>query len=81
MTRSSAADTRRRHLVLDLSEFDEPVRRRDIRLLTPRLAEAYSGKTDKTITRDLNVLSEMGLITRTKQRISANKEIMQAFSN
>ena len=79
--RSSAADTRRRHLVLDLSEYDEPVRRRDIRLLTPRLAEAYSGKTDKTITRDLNVLSEMGLITRTKQRISANKEIMQAFSN
>ena len=79
--RSSAADTRRRHLVLDLSEYDEPVRRRDIRLLTPRLAEAYSGKTDKTITRDLNVLSEMGLITRTRQRISANKEIMQAFSN
>ena len=79
--RSSAADTRRRHLVLDLSEYDEPVRRRDIRLLTPRLAEAYSGKTDKTITRDLNVLSEMDLITRTRQRISANKEIMHAFSS
>lgn len=78
--RSGPADTRRRHLVLDLSERDDPVRRRDIRLLTPRLAEAYSGKTDKTITRDLNALSEMGLITRTKQSISANKEIMRAFS-
>lgn len=78
--RSGPADTRRRRLVLDLSERDDPVRRRDIRLLTPRLAEAYSGKTDKTITRDLNALSEMGLITRTKQSISANKEIMQAFS-
>ena len=78
--RSGPADTRRRHLVLDLSERDGPVRRRDIRLLTPRLAEAYSGKTDKTITRDLNALSEMGLITRTKQSISANKEIMRAFS-
>ncbi len=78
--RSGPADTRRRHLVLDLSERDGPVRRRDIRLLSPRLAEAYSGKTDKTITRDLNALSEMGLITRTKQSISANKEIMRAFS-
>lgn len=78
--RSGPADTRRRRLVLDLSERDGPVRRRDIRLLTPRLAEAYSGKTDKTITRDLNALSEMGLITRTKQSISANKEIMRAFS-
>ncbi len=79
--RSGPADTRRRHLVLDLSEHEEPVRRRDIRLLTPRLAEAYSGKTDKTITRDLNVLSEMDLITRTRLRVSANKEIMQAFSS
>ena len=78
--RSGPADTRRRHLALDLSERDGPVRRRDIRLLTPRLAEAYSGKTDKTITRDLNALSEMDLITRTKQSILANKEIMQAFS-
>ena len=79
--RSGPADTRRRHLVLDLSEHEEPVRRRDIRLLTPRLAEAYSGKTDKTITRDLNVLSEMDLITRTRRTISTNKEIMQAFSS
>lgn len=78
--RSGPADTRRRHLALDLSERDGPVRRRDIRLLTPRLAEAYSGKTDKTITRDLNALGEMDLIVRTKQSISANKEIMQAFS-
>lgn len=78
--RSGPADTRRRRLVLDLSERDESVRRRDIRLLTSRLAEAYAGKTDKTITRDLNALSEMDLITRTKQGISANKEIMQAFS-
>ena len=79
--RSGPADTRRRHLVLDLSERDEPVRRTDIRLLTPRLAEAYSGKTEKTITRDLNALSRMGLITRTRRTISTNKEIMQAFSS
>ena len=79
--RSGRADTRRRHLVLDLSEHDEPVLRRHIRHLTPRLAEAYSGKTDKTITRDLNVLSHLDLITRTRQTVSANKELMRAFSS
>ena len=77
---SGLADTRRRHLVLDLSEQDEPVRRRDIRLLTPRLAAAYSGKTDKTITRDLNTLDDMGLISRTRYRVAAKKDIIDAFS-
>ena len=79
--RNGVADNRRRHLVLDLSGHDEPVRRRDIRYLTPRLAEAYSGKTDKTITRDLNTLRRLGLITRSERLIAANKRIMLAFTN
>ena len=77
--RSSPTDVRRRHLVLDLSERDEPAPRRDLRLLTPRLAAAYAGKTDKTITRDLNALSEMGLITRTREGVAARKGILDAF--
>ncbi len=77
--RSSPTDVRRRHLVLDLSERDEPAPRRDLRLLTPRLAAAYAGKTDKTITRDLNALSEMGLITRTREGVAAKKGILDAF--
>ena len=79
--RNGVADNRRRHLVLDLSEHDDPVRRRDIRYLTPRLAEAYSGKTDKTITRDLNTLRRLGLITRSERLIAANKGIMLAFTS
>ena len=79
--RSGHADTRRRHLVLDLSEYDEPVRRREIRLLTPRLAAAYAGKTDKTITRDLNMLVQLGLIIRTGNLIRANTTILRAFSS
>ena len=78
--RSGPADIRRRHLVLDLSEHDEPVSRRNIRLLSPRLAAVYSGKTEKTITRDLNVLSHMGLIARARQGVIADKNIMDAFS-
>ncbi len=79
--RSGRADTRRRHLVLDLSERDGLVRRGDVRLLTPRLAEAYAGKTEKTITRDLNELSGMGLIVRTRQGILANKRLIQGFTD
>ena len=78
--RTGAADTRRRHLVLDLPDNGQPVRRREVRHLSPRLAEAYAGKTDKTITRDLNTLDKMGLITKTRGSISANKEIILAFS-
>ncbi len=78
--RPGLADTRRRRLVLDISERESPVPRRDIRLLTPRLAEAYAGKTEKTITRDLNVLERMGMITRSRHGISANRDIIEAFA-
>ena len=78
--RSGPADARRMRLVLDLSERAGPVPRGDIRLLTPELAAAYAGRTAKTITRDLNALSDMGLVTTTRHTVSANKEILDAFS-
>lgn len=78
--RSGVANTRRRHLVLDLPDDGQPVRRRDIRLLSPRIAAAYAGKTDKTITRDINALDGMKLIVKTTQGISANKGIIEAFA-
>lgn len=77
--RNGVADTRRRHLVLDLSNFDSPIPRRNIRTLTPRLAEAYLNRTNKTITRDLNALREMRLITQTHAGIVANSAMMRAF--
>ena len=73
------ANSRRRRLALDLSERDRPVPRREIRRLTPELAEAYYGKTDKTITRDLNVLRDMQLVKRTKEGITANTALLLAF--
>ena len=77
--RDGVADARRRHLVLDLSEYDGPVPRRDIRTLTPRLAEAYLNRTSKTITRDINSLKEMGLIRQTDEGITTNKERVLSF--
>ena len=77
--RMSPADVRRRHLVLDLSGSGEPVPRSSLRLLSPRLAEAYSGMTDKTLTRDINALRDLGLIRRVPEGWVANEERILAF--
>ena len=77
--RKGFANTRRRNLVLDLSDVDGPVPPRDIRTLTPRLAEAYLKKTNKTITRDINVLKTMGLVRQTRNGIEPTVDMMLAF--
>ena len=78
--RTGPADSRRRRLALALSERDSPIPRREIRRLTPELTEAYYGKTDATITRDLNALADMGLVKRTKEGATANANLLLAFS-
>ena len=77
--RKGFANTRRRNLVFDLSEIDGPVPPRDIRTLTPRLAEAYLNKTSKTITRDINVLKSMGLVRQIREGIEPTVDTMLAF--
>ncbi len=77
--RSGIANARRRTLVLELSKSETPVRRRAIRNLSQELFEQYYGKTDKTITRDLNVLAGMDLITRTPTGVQARKDLLRAF--
>lgn len=60
------ADRRRLRLVLDLTrrheETFEPIRKREMRHLSPSLSEAYAGKTEKTLTRDLNATLAIGLL-------------------
>ncbi len=58
------SDQRRRHLVLDLSTLPAPVPRGKLREVSPRVAREYAGKTDKTLSRDLNALERMGLVRR-----------------
>ena len=78
--RTGPADSRRRRLALALSERDRPIPRREIRRLTPELTESYYGKTDATITRDLNALADMGLVKRTSEGAIANTNLLLAFS-
>ncbi|NOZ95875.1 MAG: Fic family protein [Acidobacteria bacterium] len=56
---------RRRRLVIDLTTSDGPVPFNKIRHISPRIAEAYAGKTDKTVRRDLNHLQKIGLVSKT----------------
>lgn len=74
-----AADTRRRRLVLDLTLQGKPVPLAEIRHITPRIAEAYAGKTDKTVQRDINQLLEMGLIEKRGGGIQIKRDLMLAF--
>jgi DeoR/GlpR family transcriptional regulator of sugar metabolism len=39
----------------------------------------YKGKTDKTLTRDINELAKAGLLKNDLGRIMANKEEMRSF--
>ena len=75
----NATDLRRRQLVVDLSDETEPVPVARLRYLSPRIAEAYAGKTDRTIRRDVTVLEEMDLISRSYEGVEINRELMSAF--
>ena len=71
---------RQRELVLALSDEGEPVPRARLRRLTPALAEAYAGKQTKTVTRDINVLVELGLVERSGPGlVRARTELMLRF--
>jgi Fic family protein len=51
----------------------------ELRLLTPKLAEQYAGKDDKTISRDVNKLVGLDLAEKMGGRIRPKIEIMAAF--
>ena len=77
--KNKSADLRRRRLILDLSATREPVTISKIRHITPRIAEEYADKTQKTVIRDINMLSKLHLIKKTDDGIQANKELILAF--
>ncbi len=77
--RTSDAHVRQRHLILDLSQVKSPTTRQELNMLTPRVAVAYSGKSPKTLTRDIRLLKEMELLVEKDGLFKANKEIILAF--
>lgn len=63
--RTRAGDHRRRMLVEALGAEEAPVRIGRLRYLEPKLAEAYAGKSEKTLSRDVRWLEAQGLVQRT----------------
>ena len=77
--RETATDRRRRRLVIDLSASAQPVPLSKLRHISPRVAESYASKTEKTVNRDVNHLLQLGLVERTREGVRARTEIMRAF--
>ena len=75
----SSTDIRRRRLVIDLTNQQDSVPVAELRYVSPRIAEAYAGKTDKTIQRDVNILLKMNLVKRSEKGIQVKRELMSAF--
>ncbi len=77
------ADRRRLRLVLEVSKAyraaGAPVSREGLRWLSPKLSEAYSGKTDKTLTRDLNAIEKLELFKRNRAGYAPNDEVLLGF--
>ncbi|MCX5753150.1 MAG: Fic family protein, partial [Candidatus Krumholzibacteria bacterium] len=77
--RDSVTDLRRKRLVLDLAGQNAPVPLAQVRYITPRIAETYARKTEKTVKRDINALKTMNLIEQDSGAIRAKQEVMLAF--
>lgn len=75
--KESKIDKRRRNLMLDLSAADEaavPLAR--LRHISPRSAEAYAGKSDKTVQRDVAELAALDLVAVERGIVRTLKERM-----
>lgn len=69
---------RRRDLVLTMP-VGKVVSKKEIRRLSPELAEQYAGHEDRMIQRDLNALEKLGLVRRARGGYEPCAFIMNAF--
>jgi Fic family protein len=76
---SAAVRTRRRDLLVALSEKAGPVPTSEVALLNPGVARSYATRTRKTLTRDLNALRDLGLVELGKTGARARIEQVLAF--
>jgi Fic family protein len=76
---ATESDMRRCHLALDLSARTEPVPLSEIPLVSPRLAQSYAKRVERTLIRDLNFLKDAGLVEKTPSGYRARKETAAGF--
>lgn len=69
----------RRALIAEVLLFREPVAKKDIPLLTPELAQIYAASGPKTLTRDLNELTAIGLVRAVDGGYQADSEVLMSL--
>lgn len=77
--KDSESEDRKRQLVVDLSQRNEPILWDKVPEISPRVAVLYSKLTPRTLLRDLEALAEMNLIRFEKEGIVTNKKLLSAF--
>ena len=77
--RPSPALSRRREIALALTDRPQPATRTELRRLDPTVAELYAGKTDKTLTRDINWLLKENLVEKRHGGYRARVDRMRSF--
>jgi Fic family protein len=75
----SGPEVRQRRLLLDISKAEHPYPISHLRIASPQTAEAYEGKSSKTLARDLRSLASKGLIKTDGDTVTARKELVLAF--
>ena len=70
---------RRRHLALDLAAIDRPASKDEIPLISRRLHDAYKNKNPRTLSRDISLLIDMGLIEQIDDKYRIDKKPIMAF--
>jgi len=76
---STVTAERQRTLVLALTEAGAPIKKAHLMTFTPEVAQAYRGRSSKTLTRDVNVLRKLQLIRSGKDGFEARTESIRAF--
>lgn len=74
---NTPAALRRRHLVLDMPDRVMP--RSQLTGVSARVMNEYAGKTDKTLSRDLNALRTMQLVVREGRGFKPNRDRIMAW--
>ena len=75
--RQTRADTRQKLLILDMPRGPTP--RKKLTHVSPRVAEEYAGKGDRTLSRDINELIIMNLIIKEGADYRPNHGLILAF--
>ena len=57
----------------------KPIARKHLKEVSPRVAAAFAGTGDKTLSRDINALRQMKLIVRTSEGYLAARHTILAF--